>query len=74
MPCIFNCSYAEQQLVEEERTKRKNRKIDPNTVGGESLDVIVNDTTSDEGSMSMDDKSLLDYDSSNSWESEKKSR
>jgi hypothetical protein len=70
--CLFNCTYVEQQLEDEE--KGSNIRIQHNTrqqEEGEKLDVVVSDSISEEGTMSMDDKSLLDYDSSNSWESEK---
>ena len=70
--CIFNCSYAEQQLEDEEKgssinANKKKSKTD------QKVEVVVVDSISEEGTMSMDDKSLLDYDSSQSWENEKES-
>lgn len=70
--CIFNCSYAEQQLEDEEEGNKQNRRMKVNDDENQKLDVVVSDSISEDGTCSMDDKSLLDYDSSNSWENESK--
>ena len=70
--CIFNCSYAEQQLEDEQEGNKLNRKMKVNDEN-QQLDVVVSDSVSEDGTCSMDDKSLLDYDSSNSWESKRSS-
>lgn len=82
--CIFNCSYAEQQILEDEKEIEGNMKRNnPNNQRGKQIninspknrdqrtDVLVSDTLSEDATLSIDDKSLLDYDSSNSWESVK---
>lgn len=84
--CIFNCSYAEQQILEDEKEKEGNIKRNHpkcqkwkqiNTARSkdrdQKTDVLVADSLSEE-TLSMDDRSLLDYDSSNSWESAKRNR
>jgi hypothetical protein len=75
--CIFNCTYVQQQLDDEEATQKGRNSYSDGTMditknGVQNMDVIVTDTISDDGTMSLDDKSLLDYDSSNSWEDEKR--
>ncbi len=77
--CIFNCTYVsiEKQLEDEQNGNKWNQSMivddDDNNVN--VLDVVVSDSISDnDGTMtiySMDEKSLLDVESSNSWESEK---
>mmetsp|Transcript_15624 Transcript_15624/g.19824 ORF Transcript_15624/g.19824 Transcript_15624/m.19824 type:complete len:103 (-) Transcript_15624:251-559(-) len=75
--CIFNCTYAQQQLDDEEKGKKMKMKQTNSVMeidnriknDNQKLDVVVSDSMSD-GSTSMDDRSLLDYDSSNSWNDE----
>ncbi len=71
--CIFNCTYA-QQVVDDEEKGKKTKMDQGNAMeinrrmknDDQKLDVVVSDSMSD-GSISIDDRSLLDYDSSNSW-------
>mmetsp|Transcript_22719 Transcript_22719/g.27866 ORF Transcript_22719/g.27866 Transcript_22719/m.27866 type:complete len:108 (+) Transcript_22719:219-542(+) len=72
--CIFNCSYAQQQVEDEGEQPNQTgstSKLQRIGSGNTKLEVLVTDSSSEVGNASMDDKSLLDYDSSNSWDNDK---